>query len=70
MAKAERIPSVISAHEAYTLDELKARLGIQDHAWWKLRDSGLRFTKLGKGLVILGSDVPRHSRQRRSEGAR
>jgi hypothetical protein len=59
MATAERIPGVISASEAYTLDEVKARLGIEDRAWWKLRDSGLRFTRIGKGRVILGTDLIR-----------
>ncbi len=54
---AERVPAVISAHEAYTLDELKLRMRIEETAWWKLRDRGLRFTPTGKGLMILGSDV-------------
>ena len=57
MAKSNRPPGVISANEAYTLDEVKGRLGIEDRAWWKLRDSGLRFTKIGKGRVILGRDL-------------
>jgi hypothetical protein len=52
-----RIPGVISAFEAYTLDELKARLRIEERAWWRLRDRGLRFTSIGNGRVILGSDV-------------
>ena len=57
MADKERVPGVISANEAYTLEELKLRMKIEESAWWQLRDRGLRFTRTGKGLMILGSDV-------------
>ena len=55
----DRTPGVISPNEAYTLDEVKSRLKIEDAAWWRLRDAGVRFKRCGKGLVILGSELIR-----------
>ena len=50
-------PGVVRADEAYTLEELKARLRIGEHAWWNLRNAGLRTARIGKGPKILGAHV-------------
>jgi hypothetical protein len=59
MTDSPRIPGVISAFEAYTLDELKSRLGIENKAWWRLRDAGCRSIVSGKRRIVLGSEVLR-----------
>ncbi len=50
---------VISALEAYTLEELKRRLGIETEAWGRLRRAGCRFIASGKRRLVLGSEVIR-----------
>lgn len=52
-----RLDGVIRRDELYTLPELKKRLGIQDRAWWSLKEQGLRTVRAGSRTYILGKDV-------------
>ena len=52
-----RLPGVISAFEAYTIDELKLRLGIRESSIRQARLNGLRVAKLGRHRIILG-EIP------------
>jgi hypothetical protein len=57
---AESLKGVIRADECYTLEAFKERLGIQDAAWWRLRDDGLKPVKVGNKLVIVGKQAIAH----------
>lgn len=48
---------VILADAAYTVRELRLRLGIGAWAWRTLRQRGLKIRKIGKQRLVLGEDV-------------
>lgn len=58
--RAERVPQVICADEAYTVAEFRRRTGIGDYAFRELRQAGLRIVAIGKKRFIRGVDWLAH----------
>ena len=50
-------PGVICANEAYTLLEVKLRLGFKDAGLREARRKGLKIRQIGRNRYCLGEDV-------------
>lgn len=48
---------VISRDELYTVQQLKARLGISAAAFRELKQAGLRIIRLGQRVMLSGNQV-------------
>ena len=55
MAK-KQIAGSISEKDAYTLHELKQRLGLSMWSMWRARRHGLKVRKIGRLEFVLGRD--------------
>ena len=50
-------PGVVDAHAIYTLEEIRARLGLGKQAWRTARRQGLPVRRVGRRGYVRGSDV-------------